>query len=167
MSEWRELAEFPDYDISPEGLVRSRNPFNGPEPKILSGTVTPTGYTAFILRKGKKPCRRLLHRLLAVTFIPNPLGLTDVAHEDGNPSHNEIVNLRWSTHRDNQMDMRRHGTMQDGEKCVTCKISENDARNIQIRANRGERQISLAREYGISRSQVSRIVLGQRWAILR
>jgi hypothetical protein len=136
----------------------------------MAGTVTSFGYRAFILRKpgGFGQHRRLAHRLVALAFLSNPHGLSDVAHNDGNTSNDRVENLRWSTHRDNQMDMRTHGTMQDGEKCVTAKLTEVQARELRERLNREGRGAvtRLAREFGVSKAQASRIKNGRRWQCL-
>ena len=42
-----------------------------------------------------------IHRLVAEAFIPNPLGLRDVDHIDGNKSNNRVENLRWVSHKEN------------------------------------------------------------------
>ena len=42
-----------------------------------------------------------LHRLIALTFIPNPLNLNEVNHIDGNPYNNCVNNLDWISRVDN------------------------------------------------------------------
>ena len=42
-----------------------------------------------------------LHRLLALTFIPNPNNKPEVDHIDGNRTNNDLSNLRWVTHKEN------------------------------------------------------------------
>lgn len=163
---WKVIAEFPEYSVSTLGRVQSRKTAM---PKIVQGTVTSLGYTAHIFRNeaSSKPYRRMLHRLVAEAFIHRESSdLTDVCHCDGNPRNNIASNLRWDTHQQNQMDMRKHGTMQDGEKCITAKITEQQMREIRHRANTEGRGSGrrLAREFGLSVAQISRIKNGRRWA---
>ncbi|MFG0272093.1 HNH endonuclease [Pseudomonas sp. zjy_14] len=165
---WTVIDGFRDYDVSPEGSVRSRR---GGKCVVLRGTVTDRGYVAYILRAdgAGKPCRRMAHRLVAIAYLPKPdEGQTDVCHNDGNPSNNTADNLRWDSHQSNQMDMRTHGTMQDGEKCVTAVLTSEQAADIRdtvLREGRGAGRRMCAK-YGVSPSQVSRIKNGTRWACL-
>ena len=54
------------------------------------------------LQVGVSSCRAAqVHRLVAKAFIPNPLGLGDVDHIDGNKSNNRVENLRWVSHKEN------------------------------------------------------------------
>lgn len=173
---WSIIKDFPDYQVSDCGQVRSfrvrhdttqetQNPGT-----IMTGFKDSRGYHSVILRKpnDSKPYRRSVRRLVATAFIPNPYSLSDVANNDGNASNNHKDNLRWATHRDNQMDMRKHGTIQDGEKSITCKITAEVAREIRTKAadmGRGA-GVRLAKEYNLSTAQVSRIINGVRWAHL-
>jgi len=129
----------------------------------------PRGYVIVILRDENGNRRNMsVHRLVGLAFLgaPPTSNHTDIAHNDGNPTNNEVGNLRWSTRRDNQMDMRKHGTMQDGEKCVTCKITAKQAKKIRRQAQtRGEGR-KLAMEFGLSTAQISRIKNGRRWRSL-
>lgn len=42
-----------------------------------------------------------VHRLVAEAFVPNPHGLQEVNHRDGNKANNHVANLQWVTHSDN------------------------------------------------------------------
>lgn len=42
-----------------------------------------------------------IHRLVAMAFIPNPLGLTDINHINKIKTDNRVENLEWCTHRHN------------------------------------------------------------------
>lgn len=45
---------------------------------------------------------RLVHRLIAETFLPNPENLPVVDHIDENKANNKVSNLRWCTHQQNR-----------------------------------------------------------------
>ena len=59
------------------------------------------GYYKLVLTKDKKEKTFLLHRLLALHFIPNPLNLPEVDHIDRNRQNNDLSNLQWITHQGN------------------------------------------------------------------
>lgn len=42
-----------------------------------------------------------VHRLVAMQFLPNPNGYTDVNHKNGIKSDNRVENLEWCSHSDN------------------------------------------------------------------
>lgn len=66
--------------------------------KKLKGAAHSNGYVVISI-KGKK---HFLHRLIAETFIPNPNGLPEVNHKDGNKKNNHFKNLEWVTRSENQ-----------------------------------------------------------------
>lgn len=45
--------------------------------------------------------RRLIHRVIATTFIPNSAGKPCVNHKNGDKSNNSIENLEWVTYSEN------------------------------------------------------------------
>lgn len=58
-----------------------------------------------------------LHRIVAMQFIPNPLGLTDVNHKNGIKTDNRVENLEWLSHSDNiKHSYRELGRVHDASK---------------------------------------------------
>ena len=59
------------------------------------------GYLVAQLSKNGSHKRHKTHRLVALTFIPNPLNKSEVNHINGNKTDNRLENLEWVTHREN------------------------------------------------------------------
>lgn len=83
----------------------------------------------------------LVHRLVAKTFIPNPQGLPQINHKDGNPSNNAVSNLEWCTASENSLHRCRvlHREVGRPKKKVMCletgKIYESShhaARDLKL-----------------------------------
>lgn len=95
MSEiWKEIKGYEGlYQVSNLGRVRSLR-YN----KILKPCVSKTGYEYVLLvdRNSHNKNHRL-HRLVAMTFLPNPENLPQVNHKDENKLNNCADNLEWCT----------------------------------------------------------------------
>lgn len=99
------------YSISPEGQVLSnarliKRPITASgnyytKDRILKWTINNKGYAYVDLRINKKTCRQLVHRLVALTYIPNPKNLPLVNHKDFDPLNNKVDNLEWCTASEN------------------------------------------------------------------
>ena len=68
---------------------------------ILSPKNNGTGYFTVCLYKNKTHKYYLIHRLVALTFIPNPDNLPCVNHKDEDKTNNRIDNLEWCDHKYN------------------------------------------------------------------
>ncbi len=70
------------------------------EPKLLKqGNVN--GYKRINLYKNGKMKHYLVHRLVAIAFLPNPNGYKEVNHIDENKANNMISNLEWCSSKYN------------------------------------------------------------------
>lgn len=97
--EWRDIEGFDGvYQISSLGRVRS---FKTGKERFLKGSVYNTGYKTITLRHNGKDCQKLLHRLVAETFIPNPENKPEVNHINCKRDDNRVENLEWVTHYEN------------------------------------------------------------------
>ena len=94
--EWKDIKGFEGlYSISNKGRVICWNYKGLGYPK----DITPhcNGYQRVGLVKDgiRKTC--LVHRLVAIAFIPNPNNLPIVNHKDEDPRNNNVENLEWCT----------------------------------------------------------------------
>lgn len=67
-------------------------------------------YGTVVLCKDGKTSRRLVHRLVAEAFIPNPENKPEVDHIDTDSNNNSVDNLRWVTRKENSLNpiTRKH-----------------------------------------------------------
>lgn len=89
---WAPVAGFEGlYEVSDHGRVRSARTGR------LRATVQKRhGYIHVQLFKNGERRNFLVHRLVATTFVMNPLGLPIVNHEDGQKTNNRRDNLCWT-----------------------------------------------------------------------
>ena len=69
--------------------------------RFLTPTKSKNGYLKVILIKNKIPYNKMVHRLIAETFLPNPLNYPMVNHKDENKANNKVENLEWCDARYN------------------------------------------------------------------
>ena len=103
--EWRELEEYPDYQISDDGQVKS---FKKKKPHILKQAKDKSGHLKVKLSIGDDEKTLTVHRLVAKAFIPNPENLPIVRHLNDIPDDNRVENLAWGTQKDNMDDCKRN-----------------------------------------------------------
>lgn len=117
--EWRSVSGFEDkYQVSNLGRLRtlgnriyhSRCNYNQRQTKIHEfSNLNQWGYISVGLWKDGKCSQRMLHRLVAEAFIPNPDNLPFVNHIDGNKRNNCVENLEWVTAKENAQHAIRTG----------------------------------------------------------
>ncbi len=91
---WKELEGFSNYKFGNSGKVWSKK-YNR---EMSLNTKTDEGYIRIQLRNDDgKPQSYLVHRLVALTFIPNPEKKSTVNHKNHNRADNRVENLEWAT----------------------------------------------------------------------
>lgn len=97
MEIWKTIEDYPNYEVSNLGNIKSLNYRMGKRSKILKPKAEKSGHqrVQLVNENGKKPY--LVHRLVAQAFIANPDNLPFINHKDENPSNNCVDNLEWCT----------------------------------------------------------------------
>lgn len=171
--QWRPIPGHENtYSVSSFGRLRRDGAGGGAKiGRILSPRFdgpNKSGYSRADLYKNGIPNRVLIHRLVASVFLgPAPSPKHEVAHNDGNPSNNLLVNLRWATPSENQLDRRTHETDNRGVRNGRSKISLKDVPVIRSMLWAGITQQKIAAAYGLSQQQVSSIKRRKVWGWLR
>lgn len=166
IEQWKEIKGFDGlYSISTNGKVRANAKIvsteNGVtrcmEPHEMSQYVGRNGYLRVNLSKGKVRTSYPIHRLVAQTFIPNPMKLSIVNHKNENKHDNRVCNLEWCTNTYNL----KYGTTQRrrvkkiGHKVIVTDLNGNNAKAyISIR--------EAAKATGCPLSEVYKVCIGKK-----
>lgn len=118
MINWKPIPNLTGYEVSDCGKVRSidREVVRCDTGKsvfikgcIQKPQIDKYGYVRVRLSVQNKKSTHKVHRLVALTFIPNPDNLPQVNHKDGNKQHNSIQNLEWINNQNNQIHANKTG----------------------------------------------------------
>ena len=126
MEEWKPIKDFPEYEVSNLGRVKSLNYNHTKKENILKHGVCSRGYPRVVLSYNNKKRYVQVHRLVAETFLPRPDNSTQVDHIDRNPLNNNLSNLRWVSCQENLLNRNNffRGT-NTGEPYISFKKRDN------------------------------------------
>lgn len=106
----------------------------------------------------------LVHRLVALTYLPNPENKPEVNHKDGVKYNNHVDNLEWVTRDENMKHAFSTGlNNNEGENNGRSILSKEDVIDIYMKALDGARVIDLSKEYSVSNSCISDIMKKRNW----
>lgn len=136
----------------------STGELKGPSGQVLKPYVDTVSGHMHVLIRGRK--LRVHHAVLFAFGFPRPQG-QECRHLDGDPSNNDISNLRWGTRLENRHDVARHGRERRGEAKPNHRLTLEQVKAIRADARSAR---SIGAEYGVSHTAVLRIRRGERWA---
>jgi len=110
----------------------------------------------------------LIHRAVALAYIPNPSDLPHINHKDGNPTNNSVENLEWCDAADNTRHAVANGLTkmpkQAGAENSQSKLTEDAVREIRATHSSGQSCAAIARRFSLNPKTVWDIVHRKRWA---
>lgn len=171
---WKDIEGYPGYQVSNMGRVKSLVKAYRREDIILKGSPNTTGY--MLVQLYPEPRKRkslLVHRLVMLTFQPNPMmDELEVNHKDLDTTNNKMSNLEWVTQKEN----KEHYQASDKFKTVIIKVPKGEDQHlskltneqvIEIRrlysANEHGTRKKLREAYGVSEGCIRNILDGVTW----
>ena len=159
--EWRQIVGFDGYEVSNLGRVRSykHNKVRHLIPDEVKGR-----YLRVTLSRDGKIARFFVHLLVMAAFIgPRPVGMY-AAHGNGDAQDNRAENLRWATRHENEMDKRKHGTCQRGQRNPMARLTTDAV--LCIRSEPKTPLKELAGRYGVNVNTIKKVRYGRTWGHL-
>lgn len=96
---WKTIPISTNYEASSHGRIRNKT-----EGNFLTQFPTPAGYRRVNVVGTNQV---LVHRLVAITFIPNPENKPTVNHKKHGGSNNHVSNLEWFTQKEQNAHKRK------------------------------------------------------------
>lgn len=157
------IEGFPGYLVTIDGHVWSERR-QGSRGHWVNQQIHPRSNLRRVqLRQDGRPCNLFVHRLVLLTYIgPCPPGM-ECRHLDGDPSNNQVTNLKWGTHAENMEDRERHGTVPDNRGERNPKAILNEAKVRGIRSRSAEPRAALAREFGVTKECIAGVLSRKSW----
>ena len=151
------------YKIDQHGNV-----FSSLTRKMMKPNLIRNGYLRVRIKCDDGVARSfLIHRLVALTYIPQPEGKNEVNHVDGVKTNNHLSNLEWVTRSENQQHAFALGlNTNHGTGNGRSVLSESDVIEIYWKLYNGARNSDVCREYGMSTSAIMEIKSKTNWTHL-
>jgi hypothetical protein len=158
MSDWVPLKDFHLYEINSIGQIRHVK-----TKLIRKHVMRPDGYPQVKLQPDGK--MRLVHRLLANTFIPNPENKPQINHKNGLRWDLSLDNLEWCTPGENMAHAFRVTKTKSsaGEKNPKSKMTAKDAAIIKTFISNKAAKKFFSKMHGINPGSVHNIIMGRSW----
>ena len=159
--EWRSVPGWEGfYEISNSGKVRSVaravTRCDGVIQRYAARLKTPvidkSGYDTVQLcnTSNGRLATFIVHRLVALAFIPNPCAKPFINHLDFNRRNNVVSNLEWVTLAENSRHSCKNGRQARGERHGQAKLTEAIVREARRKRANGVSYKRLAEIYGVT-----------------
>lgn len=91
---------------------------------------------------------------MAIAFIPNPENKRTVNHKDGNKLNNEVSNLEWASHAENNQHAIDTGLRISGEAHHKAKLKAEEVFEIRELIEVGFSTAEIAKTFNVNKSLI-------------
>jgi DNA-binding Xre family transcriptional regulator len=165
--QFSEIENAPHYEVSNYGRLKSfqNDPKDG---QIIKGSVI-QGYCSLNIRvSGGKTINRYVHKLVAEYFVPRSSEEKKyVIHLDFSKQNNYYLNLKWVTKNEMTEHNRENPALLNRvmpRRTSNYKLTESKVMMIKkLLKNENNRLKMIAKQFGITHTQLNRIRSGENW----
>ncbi|MDR4073140.1 HNH endonuclease [Lactiplantibacillus plantarum] len=161
---WKTYPEFSFVEVSTFGRVRTldrvvttKKGTRAIKGQSLKQQCINSGYMVVYFHINGKTVGRLVHRLVAQTFIPNLNNCPEVNHKDNNPANNCVSNLEWCTHEYNMQYKEKYG--KSAEKALGHPVFAVNLETLEVL--RFPSQYEASRSLGIKHQRINGVIKGK------
>jgi hypothetical protein len=163
MEQWKEVVDYPMYEISTQGNIRK----NDGKGNLYKVSMCPSPvYLMFNVWQHKKATKLYAHREMLRAFRPtDDPKLTHVCFKDGDIYNLKLENLYWSTQTKRMRRRYNEGGYAKGEDHHFSKLTESEV--IQMREmweTEEYTQKFIANQFGIHISTLNNIIKKRYWS---
>lgn len=161
----KEIENFDGYFVTTSGEIYSNKRGSLKKRKTF---IDSSKYKRIQLRNNQGNLKNLLvHRLVALTFIPNDNHTLEVNHKNGDKLDNRVENLEWLSRSDNL----KHAFENNLKTCSGSSnsrsiLSEKQVLEIYSNLLQGSRVVDQARLYGVTNGTINSIKYKDNWNFL-
>lgn len=165
---WKVYPGYSFVEVSNLGNVRTKDRYatcrNGGR-RLVRGHIlkqyqNQDGYLFVHFSINGKHVQLLVHRMVAITFIPNPHEYPEINHLDNNPKNNVVFNLEWCSHAYNITYREKIGVP---AKKYT-KVLRKSVFAVDLETGKVfyfESQSEAARQLGIAQQDICAVINGR------
>lgn len=123
---WKEYPECEKYLVSNTGEVKNKK-----TNRVMMGSkVNGYRFMTLFINKDTPKLNRLVHRMVAQTFLDNPDNKPVVNHKDTNILNNSVENLEWVTYKENMNTDETISNLKKGKNSKIIHQIELDSGDI-------------------------------------
>jgi len=168
---WKPVVGYEDiYEVSNLGKVRSidreitcvsrwgKEVTRKKRGRVLVGSTHSFGYPSVSLWRDNRGHTKEVHRLVLEAFDGPCADGMECRHLDGDPTNNNVENLKWGTRSENFIDKSKHGNAP--------RLKPDDVALIRIWLGLGFSRREVAEAFDVCWATIWNIQAGKTWAWL-
>lgn len=153
---------YPNYSVTDDGRIFSLNYNSTGKKKELKQKENTQGYKHVRLSKNGKSKTIPVHRIVALSYLPNPDNLQAVNHKDENKTNNMVGNLEWCSIKYNNTygtRLERVSKIQLNRKDLSKQVKQFKKDGVFLKEYPSTNEVE--RQTGFDQSNISKCCKGK------